>query len=1078
MAKDIHVEMVDEEMNKVLQRDSQLEMEFLELFEDIMLEEVVSNKACVGKVICCKDMLVTIAKKILTGVSQRLGPWRMKKCDEGVLGFFFQDEDDCNIVLENRPWLVNGVALNLKPWPVEGDVRVADFEKVGSFIKADSKSKEELVRRGYIWAWIDVWLSQPIPVGFFLTADGKLESWIQFKAMEEKPAVMNSECTTGKGKEKLLQAGHTAAPGKPNSHVAKKMLVATATKMYSTDNHGTIDIGPLIAQSLEIPNNWVFQSQKPHLFLEPTPIGWPNHDPVAQQTFLKLCGPEYLNLHKAQQSLLSNPQNLSEMIFSNNRKRKSHTWFQPYNPNSPSQNFTSNADVVTEIGSTSEASSDVQKFVIGAGDKDDESSRRGSNKLSKRRNKRDSIKRSFGVKTRSRKKKGDANVNDSLTGTGNLDEILANCIETSSPGCGKVVDQAWGKVPATITDVQYQKKLITTKYELRKWHQDVFGFCDRQLMSLRSQLGRLQNEPITTSTVELEAQIQIEIMELEGRMDRIWRQKSRENWIREPELDTLFIDKVTDMENDLIYKIPENSEIKEIVLKLHPLKSPRPNGFSRVLNKKLNHTFICLIPKVLNADRVDLFRPISLCNFSYEIIFRILTDWLKEVMDSYSILLNGTLLAPFDPKRGLRQDDSIIFCHATAKNAENLMQCIQKYEKWSGQCVSEPKSGVVFSPNTSQRTRDDIKSIVGMNPIKATEKYLGNPFFFTAKKRDDYLFLKEKIMTILEGWKAKLLSQAGRKPLIGYVLQSIPNYFMSTTQVPSTLCGQLDRLLARFWWVGNADKRHYCALKCWDKICQPKRCGGLGFRRLKDMNMALLSKLSWMVLQGQDKVWVKLLLDKYCSKVDVWQIEKHGTDSRCWKSLLEARSICVKGVNILIADGSSDIWDRPWIPCRNSEEIKDRFQFIHNQALWKVKDLFLDGTREWNAALIKECFEEDITSDILKIRLLQESPDIIFWNAAKSDKQCSMDAVYFDCLHRMDEFLKHKAWFNQEDPPAACFATIHQQDLLADFWISVGFSHVKDILEGELCRIACALHLALKKKITKVRIETNSKTVS
>ncbi|KAM6563321.1 hypothetical protein CsatB_023319 [Cannabis sativa] len=557
-------------------------------------------------------------------------------------------------------------------------------------------------------------------------------------------------------------------------------------------------------------------------------------------------------------------------------------------------------------------------------------------------------------------------------------------------------------------------------------------------------------------------------------------------------------------------------------------------------------------------------------------------------MVSYSILLNGTLLAPFDPKRGLRQgallspflfilcnevlsklvqkrikrsqgfDDSIIFCHATAKNAENLMQCIQKYEKWSGQCVSEPKSGVVFSPNTSQRTRDDIKSIVGMNPIKATEKYLGNPFFFTAKKRDDYLFLKEKIMTILEGWKAKLLSQAGRKPLIGYVLQSIPNYFMSTTQVPSTLCGQLDRLLARFWWVGNADKRHYCALKCWDKICQPKRCGGLGFRRLKDMNMALLSKLSWMVLQGQDKVWVKLLLDKYCSKVDVWQIEKHGTDSRCWKSLLEARSICVKGVNILIADGSSDIWDRPWIPCRNSEEIKDRFQFIHNQALWKVKDLFLDGTREWNAALIKECFEEDITSDILKIRLLQESPDIIFWNAAKSGKfsvknatgffhgvtltcgfynvevestfhlfcQCSFTrGLWFRKGIRLDSFVWNNLldfglwWCTIQDPEIqlfttcicemiwkwhntalftdkqcsmdACvkvdasvvgtevgFATIHQQDLLADFWISVGFSHVKDILEGELCRIACALHLALKKKITKVRIETNSKTVS
>uniref|UniRef100_A0A803QN99 Reverse transcriptase n=1 Tax=Cannabis sativa TaxID=3483 RepID=A0A803QN99_CANSA len=362
------------------------------------------------------------------------------------------------------------------------------------------------------------------------------------------------------------------------------------------------------------------------------------------------------------------------------------------------------------------------------------------------------------------------------------------------------------------------------------------------------------------------------------------------------------------------------------------------------------------------------------------------------------------------------------------------MQCIQKYENWSSQCVSKQKSGVVFSPNTTSRMREDIKRIIGKNQIKATEKYLGNPFFFTAKKRDDYLFLKEKILTRLEGWKAKHLSQAGRTTLIGSVLQSIPNYFMSTVQVPSTLCEELDRLLARFWWVENANKRNYCALKCWDEICQPKKCGRLGFQWFKDMNMALLSKLFWMILQGNDKT------------VD---------------------------------------------PLALPDDIKERFQFIHNHALWKVKDLYLEGTRTWNEILIRDCFEEDIAHEILKIKPLQEGPDILsgklliqdfefqlftactcemLWkwrnDMVLNGRQCNLDMVYIDCLQRMTEFLQNKLWFDQSDPPEVA-PLLQQTPISNDFWrVQVDASVVGNEARKEN---ECVDSLARWARITKVK---------
>ncbi|KAF4361684.1 hypothetical protein G4B88_008188 [Cannabis sativa] len=138
----LQVDSVDNEANRVLSRDSEMELEMLELFKDITLEDVVSKKSC---------------------------GWRMKKCPDGVMGFFFDSEHDCSFVMEKRLWLVNGVLLNLKPWPTEGEIRIGEFEvarfwvqfhglptrclsddnapivakKVGHFVQTDGKTKFE-----------------------------------------------------------------------------------------------------------------------------------------------------------------------------------------------------------------------------------------------------------------------------------------------------------------------------------------------------------------------------------------------------------------------------------------------------------------------------------------------------------------------------------------------------------------------------------------------------------------------------------------------------------------------------------------------------------------------------------------------------------------------------------------------------------------------------------------------------------------------------------------------------------------------------------------------------------------------
>uniref|UniRef100_A0A803NJ15 Reverse transcriptase n=1 Tax=Cannabis sativa TaxID=3483 RepID=A0A803NJ15_CANSA len=629
---------------------------------------------------------------------------------------------------------------------------------------------------------------------------------------------------------------------------------------------------------------------------------------------------------------------------------------------------------------------------------------------------------------------------------------------TSSPECGEVVDGAWRKTHPSSNEPCLQRKLKVTKSDLKKWNQEKFGFCDRQLESLRRQLEQIQQKPISGSSVQQEDRIQLEIMTLEGQMDKIWRQKSRANWIRFGDANSKFfhvstivrrrrnfigsiMTPVTNAENDLISRVPDDNEIKDVAFKLHPLKSPGPDGFSEGENGVM-----AIKTDMSKAyDRLEwnfLLRVLKENGFNDKVCTLIM-QCVTTV--SYSILLNGAPLAPFNPNCGLRQgdplspflfilcsevlsklilkpekekaisgiriahnacpishlfyaDDAIFFCQATVGNASNLMECIQKYENWSGQ--------------------------------------------------------------------------------------------------------------------------------------RPKKCGGLGFRRFKDMNMALLAKLFWMILQGKDKM--------------------------------------------------------PWIPRRNLVDIKEHFQFVRNQALWKVRDLFSEGTRSWNENLIRECFDEEIANEILKIKSLQEGPDILFWNASKSGNfsvksaywnsqkhrlkdeskiwtklwktdihprlklfcwrlfsdilptttrtsfiqdtkfqlfvacacemiwkwrndiifngsQCNVEMVFKDSLRRTTDFTQKKLWQDQVEILAtaptmqqpldinefcrvqvdasvvgkeAGFAAVHQQVLPSDSLVSVDFASVEGVFEAELLGIACALQMAISRNFPKVWIETDSKSAA
>lgn len=144
--------------------------------------------------------------------------------------------------------------------------------------------------------------------------------------------------------------------------------------------------------------------------------------------------------------------------------------------------------------------------------------------------------------------------------------------------------------------------------------------------------------------------------------------------------------------------------------------------------------------------------------------------------------------------------------------------------------------------------------------------------------------------------------------------------------------------------------------------------GGLGFRRLRDFNLALLGKQAWRVMTEPRAFISKLLKARYFPNSSFRQAGLGSNPSYVWRSIYAAKDLIMAGSILKVGSGESiRVWDEPWIPDEGNTGITTNV-YLGLEDI-RVNNLFISGEKHRDRDLVCDIFNENDAKKILAIPL-------------------------------------------------------------------------------------------------------------
>ena len=221
--------------------------------------------------------------------------------------------------------------------------------------------------------------------------------------------------------------------------------------------------------------------------------------------------------------------------------------------------------------------------------------------------------------------------------------------------------------------------------------------------------------------------------------------------------------------------------------------------------------------------------------------------------------------------------------------------------------------------------------------------------------------------------------------LIQSNLESLPVHTMQCFELPKQNTKMLDKVHRNFFWKkSNVDKG--LPMISWEKICRPKKFGGLGFRKTTAINLAFQCKLAWKILQEKENLWVAIMTAKYLKHSNFLIVTPKPSDSPVWKSVLRSRSLLKKGLRWIVGTGENiSFWWDNWVDNFNLIELLGRDSSLLSNPDCTVGN-FITRDKNWDLPKLRIVLDNDlIIQKLLGIPIrIFEKQDTFCWGLTGS----------------------------------------------------------------------------------------------
>jgi hypothetical protein len=169
-------------------------------------------------------------------------------------------------------------------------------------------------------------------------------------------------------------------------------------------------------------------------------------------------------------------------------------------------------------------------------------------------------------------------------------------------------------------------------------------------------------------------------------------------------------------------------------------------------------------------------------------------------------------------------DDVVIFLRPSADDIDIILDMLHLFGRASGLKTNVDKSSVL----PIQCLEEDRRILQAHLPCQLLEfpcKYLGVPLSLKKLTRAQIQPIIDKVADQLPGWKADLLTRAGRKVLVQFVLTSMLIYLSMAMDLPPWAIKVIDKIRRGFLWKGRRDVKGGHCLVAWPRVTRPPELG-------------------------------------------------------------------------------------------------------------------------------------------------------------------------------------------------------------------------------------------------------------